>query len=93
MMANELGYAVVYFTTHQRKRGYYEMELELITEDAKTLSWGEITEKHVHLLEQQILAKPQYWLWSHKRWKREIPEDLDQLKSKQIEKFTSRYRS
>lgn len=93
MMANELGYAVVYFTTHQRKRGYYEMKLELITEDAKTLSWGEITEKHVHLLEKQIMAKPHYWLWSHKRWKREVPEDLDQLKSEQIEKFTSRYRS
>lgn len=93
MMANELDYAVVFFTTHRIKRGYYEMELEVITEDAKSLSWGEITEKHVRLLEKQILDKPQYWLWSHKRWKRDIPEDLDQLKRSQIEKFTSRYRS
>lgn len=93
MMANELDYAVVYFTTHRTKRGHYEMELELITDAAKTLSWGEITEKHVRLLEKEILEKPQYWLWSHKRWKRKIPKDLDQLKQQQIEKFTSKYRS
>ena len=93
MMANELDYAVVYFTTHQTKRGHYEMELELITDQARTLSWGEITEKHVRLLEKEILKKPQHWLWSHKRWKREIPQDLAQLKLQQIEKFTSKYRS
>ena len=93
MMANELDYAVVYFTTHQLKRGCYEMELKLITDDAKSLSWGEITEKHVRLLEQEIIVKPAHWLWSHKRWKREVPEDLDQLKIQQIEKFTSKYRS
>lgn len=93
MMANELDYAVVYFTTHQKKRGYYEMELELITDQAKTLSWGEITEKHARLLEKEILEKPQHWLWSHKRWKREVPKDLDQLKQQQIEKFTTKYRS
>lgn len=93
MMANELDYAVVYFTTHQTRRGHYEMELELITDQARTLSWGEITEKHVRLLEKEILEKPQHWLWSHKRWKREIPQDLDQLKQQQIEKFTSKYRS
>lgn len=93
MMANELDYAVVYFTTHRKRRGYYEMELELITDNAKTLSWGEITEKHVRLLEKEILKKPEHWLWSHKRWKREVPQDLDQLKQQQIEKFTTRYRS
>ncbi len=93
MMANELDYAVVFFATHQTKRGHYEMELELITDQAKALSWGEITEKHVRLLEKEIIAKPQHWLWSHKRWKREFPQDLDQLKQQQIEKFTSKYRS
>lgn len=93
MMANELDYAVVYFTTHQVKRGYYEMELHVITDQPKTLSWGEITEKHVRLLEQEIMEKPQFWLWSHKRWKREIPEDLDQLKQQQLEKFNHKYRS
>lgn len=93
MMANELDYAVVYFTTHRIKRGYYEMELTLITDEPKSLNWGEITEQHVQLLEREIMAKPEFWLWSHKRWKREIPSDLEQLKQQQREKFTTKYRS
>ena len=32
-------------------------------------NWNEITEAHTKLLEKEIISKPQYWLWSHKRWK------------------------
>lgn len=93
IMANELDYAVVYFTTRRKKRGYYEMELHQITDEPKMLSWGEITEQHVQLLEKEIIENPQFWLWSHKRWKRAIPEDLEQLKQEQREKFNQKYRS
>ncbi len=93
MLANELDYAVVFFTTRRKKRGYYEMELQLITDQPKTLSWGEITERHVRLLEMEIIENPEFWLWSHKRWKRSIPEDLEALKQQQREKFNQKYRS
>lgn len=92
MMANELDYAVVCFTMHRKKRGFYEMELNLIAKDPKSLDWGVITETHTKLLEQAILNNPSQWLWSHKRWKREIPEDLEKLKREQHEKFNERYR-
>ena len=38
----------------------------------------EITNKHVELLEETIRRNPQYWLWSHRRWKhkREIRKKL-----------------
>ncbi|HET6990868.1 MAG TPA: lipid A biosynthesis acyltransferase, partial [Bacteroidia bacterium] len=32
-------------------------------------AYGEITEKVTRLLEKDIIAQPEYWLWSHKRWK------------------------
>mgnify|MGYP003693675235 CR=1 FL=1 len=35
---------------------------------------GEITEKHTGRLERQIEETPQYWLWTHKRWKRKMQE-------------------
>jgi len=38
MMANELDYSVVNFTTRKLKRGHYEMELELITREPRTLN-------------------------------------------------------
>ncbi|MFT4545839.1 MAG: KDO2-lipid IV(A) lauroyltransferase, partial [Bacteroidia bacterium] len=30
---------------------------------------GKITEDFTKRLEQDIINQPQYWLWSHKRWK------------------------
>ncbi len=91
MMAHELDYATVYFATRKVKRGYYEMELIPIAKEAKSCAWGEITEKHVHLLEQEILREPSHWLWSHKRWKREVPDDLDKLRNEQHESFKKRF--
>jgi len=35
---------------------------------------GEITENHTRWLEKQIEAAPEFWLWTHKRWKRKMKE-------------------
>lgn len=91
-LAHEYDFSVVFYHTRKLKRGYYEMELQLVTSDPKTQKWGEITEVHTHLLEKAILENPAYWLWSHKRWKREVPNDLETLKSEQRQKFEERYR-
>ena len=37
------------------KRGHYKMVLELVTETPRELQWGEITEKHTHLIENEII--------------------------------------
>lgn len=92
MMAHELDFAVVNFVTRKVKRGYYALELKVITEEPKKCEWGEITEAHTKELECEIIRQPENWLWSHKRWKREIPEDLITLKKQQHEKFNSRYK-
>ena len=52
------------------KRGHYSINLELLTEEPLKTTEGEISELHVKALEKLIQDKPQYWLWSHKRWKR-----------------------
>jgi KDO2-lipid IV(A) lauroyltransferase len=92
MMANELDYAVVFFATRKVKRGHYEMELTLLADAPKTANWGEITEGHTRALEAEIRDNPEQWLWSHRRWKREVPENLEKLKTEQNEKFNARYR-
>jgi KDO2-lipid IV(A) lauroyltransferase len=92
-LANTYDQAVVFYLPKRIKRGYYEVELTLLTEEPKTLEWGDLTEQHVHSLEQRIQQEPQYWLWSHKRWKRTIPEDLTSLKEQQREKFNQYFRS
>ena len=44
------------------------------------------------LLEKTIKSQPEFWLWSHKRWKREIPIHLEELKNSQEARFNERFR-
>jgi KDO2-lipid IV(A) lauroyltransferase len=60
---------VVFGNLHKVKRGYYEVEYKVVCEDPSRMETGEITEKFTRMLENIIKEKPQYWLWSHKRWK------------------------
>ncbi len=60
----------VFFVDIQRiKRGYYELELSLITAQAQQTKPGEITAMYAKKLEEAILKNPGNWLWSHRRWK------------------------
>ncbi len=91
MMAHQLNYAVVYYSLRKVKRGKYEMELFLITDNPSEKSYGEITESHTKLLEKEISKDPAFWLWSHKRWKRDVPTDLEGLKEKQRTAFNEKF--
>ena len=63
--------SVVIFTkvTMNKEEGHYIGEFIKITDTPNETAPGEITEKFVRLLEQQIQETPADWLWSHKRWK------------------------
>lgn len=51
------------------RRGYYEATFQLISEHPNEMPHGRITELHTQAVERNILEAPQYWLWTHKRWK------------------------
>ncbi|MFT7613485.1 MAG: KDO2-lipid IV(A) lauroyltransferase [Parvicellaceae bacterium] len=55
------------------RRGYYTMKYNVLFEHPKDTKEGEITETHTKALEEIILQKPQFWLWSHRRWKHKRP--------------------
>lgn len=74
--AREYNYPVVFGFIHKLKRGHYELEFELVEDQPTTAPAGSITERHTRLLEQEILDAPEYWLWTHKRWKRKKPEEV-----------------
>jgi Kdo2-lipid IVA lauroyltransferase/acyltransferase len=60
---------VMYVDIQKVKRGFYEIKLDLLTENPSLLPHGDITRCYVKQLENSILHEPAYWLWSHRRWK------------------------
>lgn len=62
--------AVVYVDVKCLKRGFYECEFQVITREPKAMRDMEITDEYFRRFEQTINRAPQYWLWSHNRWKR-----------------------
>jgi len=60
---------VFYLDIQRKKRGYYEMTLSLLAEDISEWEPGRLTSLMMAELEKRILEKPEYWLWSHRRWK------------------------
>jgi KDO2-lipid IV(A) lauroyltransferase len=68
--AKEYNYPVIFASVKKTKRSYYTINFELLEGDPASVEHGAITKKYTKRLEQQILEKPEYWLWTHKRWKR-----------------------
>ena len=63
--------AEVFFLHISRpKRGYYKARLIPITDKIKQMPVFEPSKEYFRLLEENIREAPQYWLWSHRRWKR-----------------------
>ncbi|PZD79256.1 lysophospholipid acyltransferase family protein [Mesonia sp. K7] len=68
-LAKKFDLPVTYLKINKIKRGYYEAEMITLTEHPKEVEDFKITDKYYELLEAQIRANPEYYLWTHKRWK------------------------
>lgn len=77
MLAKKLDMAVVFFKVKKLKRGFYECTFETITETPKDFKDYDITDQFLKLVENQINEAPEYYLWTHKRWKHAGKEHLN----------------
>jgi len=68
-IAMKLNMAVVFMSVKKVNRGYYNVQFEQLYENTSDLPDFEITNKVIKTLEDSIVKKPEYWLWSHNRWK------------------------
>jgi KDO2-lipid IV(A) lauroyltransferase len=73
-IAKKFDMAVVFIHMKPIRPGYYELIVLPVTENPKGMQPGKITDKHTEILEKIIREEPQYWLWTHKRWKRNKEE-------------------
>ena len=72
-IASKYDMAIVFFHVQKVKRGHYNLDVELLIDHPKGLSENDITEVHVRRLEEIIRNEPEYWIWSHRRWKHSKP--------------------
>lgn len=69
VLAKKMDMAVCYLKVEKVKRGFYEAEVVLIQNDLSKNENFEATRTYYKMLEAQIRDKPEYYLWTHKRWK------------------------
>lgn len=60
---------VVFFNNKKIKRGHYTTTVDVLFEHTSGLPEHAVTEAHVRSLEKNIVEEPEYWIWSHHRWK------------------------
>jgi len=78
-MARKVEAAVFYLDITRVKRGFYCAKFVEMTNCPGELEDHFLTIDYSRRLEQSICRNPQYWLWTHNRWKRTHAEYLKRM--------------
>lgn len=68
-ISKKFNFPVLYQEIRKISRGRYEMKFELLFDGPANYSETEIMETFISKMEATINRNPEYYLWSHKRWK------------------------
>lgn len=69
MLAKKYDLSVIMVKVKKVKRGYYEATFLSLADNPKDYEDFKITEMYIKEVEKQIYEAPEYYLWTHKRWK------------------------
>ncbi|WP_100612999.1 lysophospholipid acyltransferase family protein [Confluentibacter lentus] len=68
-LAKKLDLTTAYLKVTKIKRGYYEAEIMTLAENPKEYQDYQLTDMFLSEVEKQIYEAPEYYFWTHKRWK------------------------
>lgn len=71
-LAKKYDMNVIFLRVRKVKRGFYEATFENMAENVRSIPDFEISEDFMKRVEKQIIEAPEFYLWTHKRWKTEI---------------------
>ncbi len=79
MLAKKFDLVVINYVAKKVKRGHFEVTFELVTDDPKSLENYQVTDQYLNITEKNIYDQPEYYLWSHKRFKHrdKVPEKFN----------------
>lgn len=69
-IAGFLDSEVLFCHMSRPRRGEYVLKFVPVTSEPKKIPTFDMTRRYFELLEDNIREAPEYWLWSHRRWKR-----------------------
>lgn len=72
MLAKKYDLSVIMVKVKKVARGYYEATFLTIADNPSEYENFDITEKYLREVEKQIYEAPEYYLWTHKRWKHRV---------------------
>jgi KDO2-lipid IV(A) lauroyltransferase len=75
-IAQKTNQPVIMHHTRKTGRGRYEVFHYKLIEEPSKVAPEDIMMAYVNKLEKIIQEEPEYWLWSHRRWKHKRPENI-----------------
>ena len=69
ILAKRLDMTTLFLKVKKIKRGYYEATIMDIIKDPNIMEDFKITDAYLKHVEDEILEAPEFYLWTHKRWK------------------------
>jgi KDO2-lipid IV(A) lauroyltransferase len=69
IIAKKYNMALVFMDVQKIKRGFYEASFTLMTDKPNDFKNYEITDEYIKLVERQVESKPEYYTWTHRRFK------------------------
>jgi len=80
MLSKRYDCAYVFMEVNKVKRGYYDVSFELISDEPKSIPDFQLTDVFLEKVEKQIRKTPEYYFWTHNRFKHEGKEKLTIIK-------------
>jgi len=75
-IARQTNHPLYFFHIEKLGRGKYRVHYSLLIDDPSKVSDADILRAYVAKMEEHIKEKPEFYLWSHRRWKHTRPEEI-----------------
>ncbi|MBN2636230.1 MAG: lysophospholipid acyltransferase family protein [Prolixibacteraceae bacterium] len=79
-IAHSTGQPVLFQHLRKIKRGKYEAEYLILCDKPDEMEEKDILLSYIRKMEEVIREAPEYYLWSHRRWKHKRPEGIELTK-------------
>jgi Kdo2-lipid IVA lauroyltransferase/acyltransferase len=80
-ISRKLGLTVIFLDIQKSGRGYYEARFTKLFDNAAQTNENEVMLTCIREMEKEIVTRPEYWLWSHNRFKYTRPEHFNLITS------------